>query len=184
MSESKISEFIYKWRVRIGLVSTILSFILAKPTAISLIAGALIAMLGLTIRVWACGNLKKEKELTTSGPYRYTRNPLYFGSMLLGISTVVACRSWAVLAIFLINFLIIYPVVIRKEKTKMSELFPEKYRKYSEQVPLFFPTLKPKLASDPNNRFSWETYKQNRENRALVGSVIFYICLVIKSVLF
>ncbi|MGD9347369.1 MAG: isoprenylcysteine carboxylmethyltransferase family protein [Candidatus Aminicenantes bacterium] len=184
MSERKFSDIIYKWRVRIGLISTILSFILAKPTALSLIAGAFIAMLGLAIRVWACGNLKKEKELTISGPYRYTRNPLYFGSMIMGISTVVACRSWGVLAIFLVNFMIIYPVVIRKEKTKMSELFPEKYQKYSKQVPLFFPTLKPKLPPDPNNRFSWETYKQNKENRALLGSVIFYICLVIKSILF
>jgi len=184
MSERPISDIIYRWRVRIGLISTILSIILARPTAFSLIAGALIATLGLAIRVWACGNLKKEKELTTSGPYRYTRNPLYLGSMILGISTVVACRSWGVLAIFLGNFLIIYPVVIHKEKDRMSQLFPEKYQKYSEQVPLFFPTLTPKLPPDLNNRFSWETYKQNKENRALLGSVIFYFCLVLKSILF
>lgn len=184
MRERKFSDIIYKWRVRIGLISTILSIILAKPTAYSLIAGAIIAILGLTIRIWACGYLKKEKELTTSGPYRYTRNPLYFGSMVLGISTVVACRSWGVLAIFAVNFLIIYPVVIRTEKEKMSKLFPEKYRKYSERVPLFFPMLKPKLTPDLNNRFSWGIYKQNRENRALMGAAIFYICLVIKSILF
>jgi protein-S-isoprenylcysteine O-methyltransferase Ste14 len=184
MSEPGFSNIIYKWRVRSGLISTILSLILAKPTFYSLIAGAVIAVLGLTIRIWACGNLRKEKELTTSGPYRYTRNPLYFGSMILGISTVVACQSWGVLAIFLANFLIIYPVVIRAEKEKMSQLFPEKYREYSKYVPLFFPTLKPKFPRDPEHRFSWEIYKQNRENRALLGSVIFYICLIIKTILF
>ncbi|NOR12213.1 MAG: hypothetical protein GQ545_03070 [Candidatus Aminicenantes bacterium] len=184
MSESGFSNIIYKWRVRSGLISAILSLILAKPTFYSLIAGAVITVLGLTIRIWACGNLRKEKELTTSGPYRYTRNPLYFGSMILGISTVVACQSWGVLAIFLANFLIIYPVVIRAEKEKMSQLFPEKYREYRKHVPLFFPTLKPKLPRDPEHRFIWELYKQNRENRALLGSVIFYICLIIKTILF
>jgi protein-S-isoprenylcysteine O-methyltransferase Ste14 len=183
MSQGRFSDIIYKWRVRIGLISAILSFVLAKPTLHSLIAGALIASLGIAIRIWACGNLRKEKELTTSGPYRYTRNPLYFGSMILGISTVVACRSWGVLGIFLVNFLMIYPVVIRMEKERMSDLFPEKYRKYSDQVPLFFPTLRPKLPQDPESRFSWEIYKQNKENRAVLGSIIFYICLVLKTIL-
>ncbi|MGD8538658.1 MAG: isoprenylcysteine carboxylmethyltransferase family protein [Candidatus Aminicenantes bacterium] len=182
MSERKLSEIIYKWRVRIGLISTILSFILAKPTFYTLVAGALIAMLGLAIRIWACGNLRKEKALTTSGPYRYTRNPLYFGSMILGVSTVVACRSWIVLGIFLVNFLIIYPVVIHTEKERMSALFPEKYREYSEHVPLFFPAIRPKLPRDPESHFSWELYKQNKENRAVMGSVIFYIFLILKMI--
>lgn len=184
MSEPRYQNIIYKWRVRIGLISTILSLILAKPTLYSLIGGAVIAVLGLAIRIWACGNLRKEKELTTSGPYRYTRNPLYFGSMILGISTVVACQSWGVLIIFLANFLIIYPFVVRTEKERMSQLFPEKYREYSKQVPLFFPTLRPKLPQDPDHRFSWERYRQNRENRALLGSVIIYLCLIIKAILF
>lgn len=184
MSELGFSDIIYKWRVRIGLISAILSLILANPTLYSLIGGAVIAVLGLAIRIWACGNLRKEKELTTSGPYRYTRNPLYFGSMILGISTVVACQSWAVLAIFLTNFLIIYPVVVRTEKERMSQLFPKKYQEYSKKVPLFFPTFRPKLPLYPEHRFSWELYTQNRENRALLGSAIFYICLIIKTILF
>lgn len=184
MSEHRFPKNICKWRVRIGLISAILSLILAKPTLYSLIGGAVIAMIGLAIRIWACGNLRKEKELTTSGPYRYTRNPLYFGSMILGISTVVACQSWGVMAIFLANFLIIYPVVVRAEKERMSQLFPEKYQEYSKHVPLFFPKLRPKLPRDPDHRFSWELYKQNRENRALLGFVIIYICLIIKTILF
>jgi protein-S-isoprenylcysteine O-methyltransferase Ste14 len=183
MNDSKFSEIIYKWRVRIGLISTILSFVLAKPTWYSLIAGAFIAILGLSIRIWACGNLRKEKELTTSGPYRYTRNPLYFGSMILGISTVVACQSWGVLAIFLVNFLLIYPVVIRAEKARMFALFPEQYQEYSKHVPLFFPTLRPKIPRDPESRFSWELYKKNKENRAVLGSVIFYVFLILKTIL-
>jgi protein-S-isoprenylcysteine O-methyltransferase Ste14 len=184
MGERGFHDILYKWRVRIGLISTVLSLILAKPTLYSLIAGAVIAAIGLGIRIWACGHLRKEKELTTTGPYRYTRNPLYFGSMILGISTVIACQSWGVLAIFLANFLVIYPVVVRTEKERMSQLFPEKYREYSKQVPLFIPTLRPKLPLEPDNRFSWERYKQNRENRALLGSVIFYLCLIIKTLLF
>jgi protein-S-isoprenylcysteine O-methyltransferase Ste14 len=184
MSERGFQGILYRWRVRIGLISTILSILLAKPTLYSLIGGALIALLGLSIRIWACGNLRKEKELATSGPYRYTRNPLYFGSMIMGISTVVACRSWGVVAIFLINFLVIYPVVIRIEKERMSQLFPEKYREYSRKVPLFFPTFMPKFPRNPDQSFSWERYRQNKESRALLGSIIFYIFLIIKMILF
>ena len=184
MSGRGFPQVIYKWRVRIGLISAILSIILAKPTFYSLIGGAVLTILGLAIRIWACGNLEKEKELTTSGPYRYTRNPLYFGSMVLGISTVVACQSWGVLVIFLANFLIIYPVVVRAEKERMSQFFPEQYREYSKLVPLFFPTLRPKLPRDPDHHFSWERYKQNKENRALIGSIIIYLCLILKTILF
>ncbi len=184
MSELRFTDLLCKWRVRGGLVSAILAIIFARPTVCSLIGGAGIAAIGITIRIWACGYLRKEKELTTSGPYRFTRNPLYLGSLILGISTVVACNSWWVFAIFTANFLIFYPVVIRAEKERMSQFFPEEYREYSKKVPLFFPSLKPKFPRNPINSFSWTFYKQNRENRALIGTAIFYICLIIKMIVF
>jgi protein-S-isoprenylcysteine O-methyltransferase Ste14 len=184
MSELRITDLIYKWRVRSGLFSAILAIVFARPTMYSLIGGAGITAIGIAIRIWACGYLRKEKELTTSGPYRFTRNPLYLGSLILGISTVVACNSLWVFAIFMANFLIFYPVVVCVERQRMSQLFPEKYNEYSKKVPLFFPTLKPKPSCDSLNPFSWTLYKQNKENRALIGTVIFYTCLIIKMSVF
>lgn len=184
MSELGITDHLYKWRVRAGLLSAVLAIFFAKPTLYSLFGGAVIAAIGLSIRIWACGHLRKEKDLTTSGPYRYTRNPLYLGSMILGISIVVASHSWRVLAIFMVYFILFYPVVIQMEKKRMSKLHPDKYSEYSKKVPLFFSTLKPKFPRDPDSRFSWALYKQNRENRALTGTLIYYVCLIVKMTVF
>ena len=89
MSDSKIITTIYKWRVRFGLLALILTVLFARPNLISLLTGLTVTILGLILRLWACGHLKKEKELTTSGPYRHTRNPLYLGNVIIGIGVVI-----------------------------------------------------------------------------------------------
>ena len=105
MSDSRVSRIIYKWRVRSGLIFALVALGFAKPNLCFLLIAIGLAIIGLALRTWACGNLKKEKELTTSGPYKYTRNPLYLGNLILGIAILIAARSWWVLAFFLAYFL-------------------------------------------------------------------------------
>jgi protein-S-isoprenylcysteine O-methyltransferase Ste14 len=76
MPEQRLSEKISRWRVRAAIAGVVLVIILARPSWISLVTGEIICAVGLLIRGWACGHIHKEKKLTTSGPYRYTRNPL------------------------------------------------------------------------------------------------------------
>lgn len=165
---------IYRWRVRASLISVIAAVILARPNPQSLLAGAGFITLGLLLRGWACGHLTKDSELTTSGPYRYTRNPLYFGSLWIAIGVTAASRSWWVAALFALNFLIFYPITIYRERAAMKELFPEAYAEYSRGVPLFFPGWRP-YSGSKDKSFSWDLYKANKEYRALVAALIFLL---------
>ncbi|MFC2165838.1 methyltransferase family protein [Acidobacteriota bacterium] len=183
MSESQIIHIIYKWRVRSGLLFALIALVFARPSLYSLLIAFGLAIIGLAWRTWACGNLKKEKELTTSGPYKYTRNPLYLGNLILGIAMTIAAHSWIVLAFFIAYFLIFYPVLVNVEKKRMAELFPKQYREYSAKVPLFFPSLRAKIVSE-KSQFSWLLYKKNKEYRALIGAILYWTALALKTIFF
>jgi protein-S-isoprenylcysteine O-methyltransferase Ste14 len=179
MPKDRLKKIISRWRVRISLLCVILAVVLAKPKPWSILVGVGLTVAGLLLRIWACGHLEKEKELITSGPYRFTRNPLYLGNLLIGIGIVVGARSLWVLALAVVLFLVFYPAAISKEKQKMKQLFPEEYAAFKEKVPPFFPTFRPSL-QDKKTRFQWSLYKKNREYRALIGSSIFWIVMTAK----
>lgn len=174
---------VYRWRVRAGFIGILAAGILSEPDLPSFSFGIGISVLGLLLRTWASGHLRKEKELAVSGPYRYTRNPLYIGNLLLGIGVVAGSRSWIVLGIFAVYFLSFYPFIIRIERDRMVKLFPEKYREYSQKVPLFFPAFTPSFPSI-GTRFSWALYGKNKEFRALAGAAVFWFVLAAKLLLF
>ncbi len=183
MSESKIFSIIYTWRVRSGFLALILSVLVARPTLLSLLGGLAVTSAGLAIRLWACGHLKKEKELTTSGPYRYTRNPLYLGNVFIGIGVVISSNFWGAILIFAIYFLVFYPVIILEEKSRMHKLFPQQYKTYSQKVPLFFPKIRSSWPKNPQ-KFSWELFKKNKETRALFGALIYWVILTVLMLFF
>jgi len=179
----RVKQILNRWRVRAGLPSVLLTIFLAKPNFYSLLSGLGFYLLGMILRAWSSGHLKKELELTTSGPYRYTRNPLYLGNILMGLGVVAAARSWWVLAVIALYFLIFYPVIIMRERGKMQELFPELYPAYSDQVPLLLPTGKSYSQALPRV-FSWAFYKRNKEIRAVYASLIFWGLMILKIILF
>src|ERR1700739_1984059 len=96
-------------RVPLGFAFAVLYFWLARPTWRGLALGAVLIVPGLLIRALASGHVRKNEALATSGPYAYTRNPLYLGSLLMGIGFAVAARSWGgggalVLVFFAVSF--------------------------------------------------------------------------------
>jgi protein-S-isoprenylcysteine O-methyltransferase Ste14 len=182
MINSRVKEVLNRWRVRIGLIVAIAVILFARPTWIALVEGIFISLVGLSVRAWASGHLRKEKELAVSGPYRYSRNPLYLGNFILGIGIVVGARSWWVLGLFVAYFGVFYPLIIRREKDRMKHLFPEQYEEYKKRVPSFFPSLK-KRRFPSGIKFSWSLYKQNKEYRAFTGALIFWLILAAKILL-
>jgi protein-S-isoprenylcysteine O-methyltransferase Ste14 len=144
--------------------------------------GALAAAAGLLIRAWASGHLRKEKALAVSGPYRYSRNPLYLGNFVIGAGIVLTARSWWVLPVFAAYFGIFYPLIITRERDRMRRLFPEEYEEYGRQVPLFLPSFLRRHRAAAG-RFSWRLYRLNREYRALAGTVGFWALLAVKALL-
>jgi protein-S-isoprenylcysteine O-methyltransferase Ste14 len=156
--------------------------VLARPDWASILYGVAVSVVGLGIRAWASGHLKKEKALAVSGPYRYSRNPLYLGNFVLGLSIVAGAHSWWVLGLFVVYFATFYPLIIQRERERMRQLFPKEYEEYGKKVPLFFPSLRRRLQATPA-RFSWTLYGQNKEYRALIGTAIFWLILAVKALL-
>ena len=183
MTESKTIQKIYRWRIKSAPLAIIPCLILARPNPVSLAAGVGISLLGLLFRAWASMHIRKDEELAVSGPYRYTRNPLYFGNFILGVSLVVGSRSWWVAAIFGVYFAIFYPVALLVEKSRMEKAFPGQYGEYQKRVPLFIPSLR--SSSGPQSRgFCWKLYGRNREYRALIGSTVIWILMTVRMLLF
>lgn len=183
MPSSSFKKTIYRWRIRVGFFGLILVLLLSKPNLVSLLLGLGVCLIGLIIRTWASGHLIKEKKLIVSGPYQYMRNPLYFSNLIIGISVVIGSFSWIVLIIFVVYFLLFYPPAVKREMEKMKNLFPKEYEEYEKKVPLFFPSLRPHRSSE-KRQFSWELFKKNREYRALLGAVLFWMLMAGRFIFF
>ncbi len=135
-----------------------------------LLCGAGIAILGLMLRGYAAGHLRKHKQLAISGPYAFTRNPLYLGSVLLAAGFSVASDSWISTLLLAAYLAIFYPVVIRREQAELKTLYGSAFVEYASQVPAFWPRFSPAMAS--TERFSWPLYRQNREYEAAIGLAV------------
>ena len=138
---------------------------------------------GLLIRALASGHVRKNEALATSGPYAYTRNPLYLGSLLIGLGFAVAARSWWVGVVLVVMFFAIYLPVIRGEEAFLRKAFAE-FDAYAKRVPRMFPRLSPfPLSEDRDGGFSVDLYLKHREYNALAGAVAMVAALVVKMML-
>src|SRR5678815_366020 len=149
---------IQRLRVPMGFAIAAAVLYLAKPTGTLILAGLPVALLGVILRGMAAGVIRKDATLTTSGPYAWTRNPLYLGSFLMGLGFAIMSGSWIAAALILIPSLVIYPNVIRNEEAHLARLFPEEFRAYSARVPRFFPRFRA-----VERVFSMQQYLANRE---------------------
>ena len=167
-------------RVPLGFLAAAAFIFFADPVSWSLLWGGLIAVAGLLVRAWSAGHIRKNAELAVSGPYSHTRNPLYFGSFLLGVGfTVAAANVWLVL-IFAALFLGIYLPVMRTEASDVRALFPVDYEDYAANVPLFVPRLFAWGAA-AKNKFDFALYLKYREYRAALGLVAAWCLLLLKA---
>ena len=171
-----------RWRVPLGFACAALFFIFGKPGPVTLIVGGAVAVLGLLLRGWATGHLRKNDALAVSGPYAFTRNPLYLGSFLIGLGFTIAAGQWILGALFAALFLGIYVPVMRVEAATLADLFGESYERYRNAVPLFLPQFRPYRESRPTDtRFDGTLYKRYREYRAALGLVIAWALLALKA---
>lgn len=154
---------------------------LAHPTKISIATGTIIAVTGLFVRALASGHVQKNEALTVSGPYAYTRNPLYLGSIVLAAGFLIAAKNWWLALIAAAMLFAIYLPVIRSEEAFLQSRFPE-FEEYARQVPRLFPRLR--LVQSSSNSFSWHLYWKHREYNAAMGAVLMIVALVAKSIWF
>jgi protein-S-isoprenylcysteine O-methyltransferase Ste14 len=167
---STASSFFVRWRVRLGYPLALGVLFFSKPTPRSILLGALAGIIGLTVRAHAAGYLHKQEVLTVTGPYAYTRNPLYLGSAILSLGAGIATRSWISALVLLVYFAIFYSMVMKREANELRARHGASFEEYARSVPLFIPRLTAaKFRANSVGSFSFAQYKKNHEWQASVG---------------
>jgi protein-S-isoprenylcysteine O-methyltransferase Ste14 len=157
------------------------------PQPIAVAWSLALVLPGLWLRAYAAGYVKKNRELTTTGPYAYTRNPLYLGSILMAAGFALALLSWPVAPLLAIGFVLIYVPVIASEERFLRATFPG-FDEYCRHVPRLIPRLIPHRPpfskhsagppTSPAGAFSAALYRKHREYNAAIGAALLYLCLL------
>lgn len=147
-----------RYRVALGGLMAAVTLWFARPTAMSLVVGGTLAAVGAALRLWAAGHVEKSREVTSSGPYRYTRHPLYLGSTIVGTGVALAAAHvW--LGIAIVGYLVsTLTAAMQAEEAHLREKFGEAYDRYAARQA-------PPMARS----FSWDRAWRNREHHALAG---------------
>jgi protein-S-isoprenylcysteine O-methyltransferase Ste14 len=172
-------DFFGKWRVRLGYLLGVAVLLLARPTPRAILIGAIVGMIGLGIRAYAAGVLHKQEILTMTGPYAYTRNPLYFGSSFLAVGAAIAMHSWWATVIVLGYFALVYSLVMRREEKELRAMHSQAFEEYAKAVPLFFPQWKAGKSVGEAGGFSAAQYKKNHEYQAAIGFLLLLVVLTV-----
>jgi protein-S-isoprenylcysteine O-methyltransferase Ste14 len=195
------SDWIARWqrvarriRVPLGFMTAALYlFELSRraPLPVAMAWSLVLVLPGVWLRAYAAGYVKKNRELTQTGPYAYTRNPLYLGSMLIAAGFAVALLSWPMAAVLAVGFAIIYIPVIASEERFLRATFPD-FDEYCRRVPRIIPRLSgsrhaagdlpeetPSDSESVNGGFSFARYLRHREYNAAIGAVLLYLSLLL-----
>ena len=176
------SKLFQRIRVPLGFIFAVVAMIFARPTPLLIATGVSIGLVGVAIRAWSSGHIQKNKALAFSGPYAFTRNPLYLGSAIMGIGLTIATGVWWLTLLFVALFLGIYFPVMSVEADELTEIFGEDYKRYSKAVPLFFPWRR--RGFETNQKFEMDLYMRYREYRVLVGFAAIVVVLIFKAYLY
>lgn len=161
---------IARLRVPLGFACGLAVLWLAHPTWPSLGAGALVALAGETIRIWAAGHLEKGREVTKSGPYRWAKHPLYLGSSVMGVGVAIASASEAASVVIVGYLAITLTAAIRTEEAWLRRTFGNEYDAYSRG-----------RVAGQNRRFTLARVRRNREGRAIIGLLVGLAILALKT---
>ena len=166
-----------RFRVALGFVFGVLVLVLAQPTRQSLVIGMSIAAGGEAIRIWAAGHLRKSREVTVSGPYRWLPHPLYVGSSVMGVGLAVASASVAVAVLIAVYLVATLTAAIKSEEAYLRRTFGDQYDLYRSGVD----AKRRERSAASMRRFSLPQAIANREYRAVVGLVLAVLLLIWKA---
>ncbi len=180
ITTSDSRSLLQRIRVPLGFITAILFVVFSQPTWRSIAVGIPIALCGALVRAWASGHLRKNAELAVSGPYAFTRNPLYFGSFLMAAGCAICGGRMLVGMWLVVFFLLIYWPVMRTEASHMRSLFAGAYTEWEARVPLFIPRVTP-YRNGQTRSFDPRQYLRHREYRAAIGLAIVIAVLSLKA---
>ena len=164
-------QWLARRRVALGFLAAVATVLLARPTWMTWRAGLAVAVVGEAVRIWAAGHLEKSREVTRSGPYRWSRHPLYVGSTIMALGIVIAARSVIAAAIAAVYMTATLIAAIRTEEAFLARAFGDAYDRYRE------------ARSEPmQRRFSLARAMRNREYRSAAGLAAGFALLALKVI--
>ncbi len=175
-------RFARRARVPLGFVVAAVFLVFARPSVASLAWSLLLVVPGVWLRGYAAGYVKKNAELTRTGPYAHTRNPLYLGSMGIAFGFAVASGIWWLGLLVAVMFTVIYVPTILSEEVYLRETFAG-FEEYARRVPRLLPRLTAARfagADVGSGRFDAERYRHHREYNAGMGAVAIYAALALR----
>ncbi|MBM3778880.1 MAG: isoprenylcysteine carboxylmethyltransferase family protein [Acidimicrobiia bacterium] len=170
MASGRIRERLARWRVRLGFLVAVVALGVAQPSWASWRIGLAVALLGEGVRVWAAGHLEKGREVTRSGPYRWSRHPLYIGSTLIGLGIVIASRHAGLAILAAVYFAATIAAAVRTEDAELRRVFGSEYDAYLDAGP-----------QPASRRFSAARAVRNREYRAVIGLAAGFALLALRA---
>jgi protein-S-isoprenylcysteine O-methyltransferase Ste14 len=166
-----------RMRVALGFVFGVLVLVLAQPTAASLPIGMSVAACGELIRIWAAGHLRKSREVTVSGPYRWVAHPLYVGSSVMGAGLAIASASLPVTVLIAVYLAATLTAAIRSEEAFLRRTFGDQYDLYKSGVK----AKRRERGGASSRAFSLQQAMANREYRAAAGLAAAILLLIWKA---
>ena len=172
----RLAEALARSRVALGFVFGAIVLVLAQPTGRSLIAGMSIAACGEAFRIWAAGHLRKSREVTVSGPYRWCPHPLYVGSSVMGVGLAIAAATVPVAVLIAVYLVATITAAIQREEAFLRRTFGDQYEVYRRGA-----AVPPPEHRNSRRRFSVQQAMANREYRAVAGLGIAILLLIWKA---
>ena len=170
-------------RLTLGWVLGTAAIVTARPTASSIAIGVSLAVFGAVLRGWAAGPIHKNRVLTTTGPYAFTRNPLYLGTFFIGLGLAAATGHVWLVPAFMLTYVAVYGWQMRHEARNLETRFGEPYRHYAMHVPLFVPRLTRYESAHSSPDFELSRYVRNGEYQAGIGILFTFLALLAKMAL-
>ncbi|MBK1733781.1 hypothetical protein CKO15_00480 [Halorhodospira abdelmalekii] len=173
----------HKARQALGILLLIVIVVASTPFSIPLyLLGALLALLGIAVRLWGAGHLKKDQELARDGPYAFVRHPLYVGNMLIIIGFLLCAQAWWLVPVAIAFALLYYPPAIRKEDAKLRRRFPAEWEAWGHSTYALIPKLQPQA---PLNLQHWSFQQSLRANgEPIIAALLLFGVVVMGGRLF
>jgi protein-S-isoprenylcysteine O-methyltransferase Ste14 len=163
-------EWIFAHRLPAGLFAVLIAAPFVRPTypntmgeMMLKVVSAGLVIAGVVLRAWAAGCAGKHtrtstieaEKLATGGPYAFLRNPIYFGSMIVGVGMVGMIGDWRLMPLCIVTFAALYFTIIPAEEKFLEKNYPLEYEVYSKNVRRLLPRLIPWSGAQLNS-FDWQ----------------------------
>ena len=178
-----LSGWLAKRRVALGFACGAVALLLAQPTWTTWVTGCGIAATGEALRIWAAGHIEKDREVTSTGPYRFTAHPLYVGSSIMGAGFAVAASTMSVTVLVGLYLVTTLPAAVRREEAFLSAKFGDRYKAHHTGARADRVIQAARASHLSDKKFSLERARRNREDRTVAGFFVVAIVLALEAAL-